>query len=129
MRFLGGLSDGSRDIEGFSGIKMISILPWLRAMFFYWKASTEIYNICRKRAPSSVKQKKWRDLQSGFPATGTTTDPKCYAIRPAKSFAPWFSTKNCLRDSEKKEIILKYFDFFENIFILHLPNGEKRCFS
>ena len=56
-----------------------------------------------------------------------TTDPKCDAIRPAKSFAPWFLTKNCLRDNEKKEIILKYFDFFEYIFILHLLNGEKRC--
>ena len=41
---------------------------------------------------------------------------------------PWFLTKNCLRDSEKKEVILlKYFDFFEYIFILHLLNGEKRC--
>ena len=40
---------------------------------------------------------------------------------------PWFLTKNCLRDSEKKEIILKYFDFFEYLFILHLLNGEKRC--
>ena len=40
---------------------------------------------------------------------------------------PWFLTKNCLRDSEKKEIILKYFDFFEYIFILNLLNGEKRC--
>ena len=43
------------------------------------------------------------------------------------SSPPWFLTKNCLRDSEKKEIILKYFDFFEYIFILHLLNGEKRC--
>ena len=42
------------------------------------------------------------------------------------SSPPWFLTKNCLRDSEKKEIILKYFDFFEYIFILHLLNGEKR---
>ena len=42
---------------------------------------------------------------------------------------PWFLTKNCLRDSEKKKIglILKYFDFFEYIFVLHLLNGEKRC--
>ena len=39
---------------------------------------------------------------------------------------PWFLTKNCLRDSEKKKIILKYFDLFEYIFILHLLNGEKR---
>ena len=43
------------------------------------------------------------------------------------SSPPWFLTKNCLRDSEKKEIILNYFDFFEYIFILHLLNGEKRC--
>ena len=43
------------------------------------------------------------------------------------SSPPWFLTKNCLRDSEKKEIILKYFDFFEYIFILHLLNGQKRC--
>ena len=50
---------------------------------------------------------------------------RCYtsdkALRP-----PGFN-KNCLRDSEKKEITLKYFDFFEYIFILHLLNGEKRC--
>ena len=43
------------------------------------------------------------------------------------SSPPWFLTKNCLRDSEKKKIILKYFDFFEYIFILHLLNGKKRC--
>ena len=40
---------------------------------------------------------------------------------------PWFLTKNCLRDTEKKEIILKYFDFFEYLFILNLLNSEKRC--
>ena len=57
-----------------------------------------------------------------------TTDPKCDAIRPAKLFAPLvFNKKLCLRASEKKGIILKYFDFFEYIFILHLLNGEKRC--
>ena len=38
-RFPGGLSDGNREKEGFSRIKMISILPWLRASSFNCKAS------------------------------------------------------------------------------------------
>ena len=70
-------------------------------------------------------------MQNWFPIGSrlqvATTEPKCDAIRPAKLFAPLVFNKNCLRDSEKKEIILKYFGFFEYIFILHLLNGEKRC--
>ena len=70
-------------------------------------------------------------MQNWFPIGSrlqvATTDPKRDAIRPAKLFAPLVFNKNCLRDIEKKEIISKYFDFFECIFILHLLNGEKRC--
>ena len=71
-------------------------------------------------------------MQNWFPIGSrlqvATTDPKCDAIRPTKLFAPLvFNKKLFIGDSEKKEIILKYFDFFEYIFILHLLNGEKRC--